>query len=243
MSHVAPSLPRRRTWPQSLPFYYGWVNVVLASLAMTATLPGRTHGLGLVTEQLLRDLQLDRVQFARINFVASLTGAAFCIPTGWLLDRFGVRPVIVLVTTALGLSVIGMSTAGSVAALSAILVLVRGFGQSASSVASMAAVGKWFRRRLGIAMGWFAVLLTFGFIGSVLTMGWAIEHYGWRGACAHSALPCSVWCRSFGCCSGVRPRTAAWCLIGLQPTSTPSPTMSILVYVKRSLHLRSGSFC
>ena len=26
------------------PFYYGWVNVVMGALAMTATLPGRTLG-------------------------------------------------------------------------------------------------------------------------------------------------------------------------------------------------------
>jgi hypothetical protein len=38
-----------------------WVCVVIAALAMVATFPGRTHGLGLVTEPLLRDLHLDRV--------------------------------------------------------------------------------------------------------------------------------------------------------------------------------------
>ena len=55
MSDAALSLPKRRTLLQSLPFYYGWVNVVVASLAMTATLPGRTHGLGLITEPLLHE--------------------------------------------------------------------------------------------------------------------------------------------------------------------------------------------
>src|SRR5262249_42205401 len=53
-------LPEGRSWPRSLPFYYGWINVVLASVAMTATLPGRSHGLGLVTEPLVSDLNLDR---------------------------------------------------------------------------------------------------------------------------------------------------------------------------------------
>ena len=80
MSNRASSVSRRPAWPQSLPFYYGWVNVVVASLAMTATLPGRTHGLGLVTEALLRDLGIDRVLFAQINLVGSLVGAAFCLP-------------------------------------------------------------------------------------------------------------------------------------------------------------------
>ena len=32
-----------------------WAHVGLAALAMVATLPGRTHGLGLITEPLLAD--------------------------------------------------------------------------------------------------------------------------------------------------------------------------------------------
>lgn len=182
MSESALSLPQRRMWLRSLPFYYGWVNVIVASIAMTATLPGRTHGLGLITEPLLRDLKVDRLQFAQINLVGSLVGAAFCIPIGWLIDRYGVRGVLVAITAALGLSVLGMSLAeGSVSLLFG-LVLVRGFGQSALSVVGMAAIGKWFRRRLGVAMGVFAVLLTFGFIASVLAMGAAVERWGWQAA-------------------------------------------------------------
>jgi hypothetical protein len=41
-----------------------WVHVVIAALAMVATLPGRTHGLGLITEPLLADLHLDRQMYA-----------------------------------------------------------------------------------------------------------------------------------------------------------------------------------
>jgi MFS family permease len=56
-------------------------------------------------------------------------------------------------------------------------------GQSALSIVSMAAVGKWFRgRRLGVAMGVYAILLTFGFIGSVVWLGSAVEKSGWRMA-------------------------------------------------------------
>ena len=182
MNRTATSRSPRATWSKRLPFYYGWVNVVVASAAMTATLPGRTHGLGLITEPLVRDLDIDRVLFARINLVGSLVGAAFCLPIGWLIDRVGVRSVLVGVLAALGLSVVGMSAVDGPLSLVVALVLVRGFGQSALSVVSMAAIGKWFSRRLGTAMGVFAVLLTFGFIGSVLGMGAAIEEWGWRGA-------------------------------------------------------------
>ena len=34
-------------------FYYGWVVLFVAAAAMVGTLPGRTQGLGLITEPLL----------------------------------------------------------------------------------------------------------------------------------------------------------------------------------------------
>ncbi|MCC6540514.1 MAG: MFS transporter, partial [Bryobacterales bacterium] len=68
-------------------WYPGWRNLGIAALAMVATLPGRTQGLGLVTEPLLADLGLDRVAFASLNFWATLLGASFCLPVGWLTDR------------------------------------------------------------------------------------------------------------------------------------------------------------
>jgi MFS family permease len=165
--------PRRS---RRLSFDYGWVVVVLAALAMTATLPGRTHGLGLITEPLLADLGIERTLFGRINLVTCLLGTAFCLPAGWLLDRFGIRIATSCTVSVLAFSVIGMATAHTVIALTLWLVLVRGAGQSALSIVSMAAVGKWFRgRRLGVAMGVYAVLLTFGFIGSVVWLGSAVE--------------------------------------------------------------------
>jgi MFS family permease len=175
---VSPARPTRR-----FAFDYGWVVVVLAALAMTATLPGRTHGLGLITEPLLADLGIERTLFGRINLVTCLLGTVFCLPAGWLLDRFGIRIATSCTVLVLAISVIGMATAHTVVALTLWLVLVRGVGQSALSIVSMAAVGKWFRgRRLGVAMGVYAVLLTFGFIGSVVWLGSAVEKSGWRTA-------------------------------------------------------------
>ncbi len=76
-----------------------------AALLMLATLPGRTQGLGLVTEPLLADLHLDRLTDANLNLWATLIGALACFPTGWAIDRFGLRWVTTTVTALLGLTV------------------------------------------------------------------------------------------------------------------------------------------
>src|SRR4029453_17736423 len=90
-------------------FYYGWVSLGVAALAMVGTLPGRTQGLGLVTEPLMRDLGIGRVAFAEINLVATLVGPLFCLGIGRLIDRAGGRLVLTVVTAALGLVVLAMS--------------------------------------------------------------------------------------------------------------------------------------
>jgi MFS family permease len=158
------------------------VQVVLASVAMTATLPGRTHGLGLITEPLIADLHIDRLLFGQMNFAACLIGSLFCFPVGRWLDTRGVRSTLTGVVLALGVSVFAMAAATGPIALFLTLVLVRGLGQSALSVVSLTMVGKWFPRRSGAAMGVFAVLLTFGFIASILVFGDLSTKYGWRDA-------------------------------------------------------------
>jgi len=160
--------------------YYGWANLAMAALAMVATLPGRTQGLGLITEPLIADLHIDRVTYATINLWATLIGAAFCLPCGRLLDRYGSRIVLTLTVLFLGATVVGMQSMHGFAALSIAVTLTRGFGQSALSVVSLALVGKWFARRLNLAMGVYALLVGIGFIAAFPSVGAAVLKYGWR---------------------------------------------------------------
>jgi MFS family permease len=159
-----------------------WINLGVAALAMVGTLPGRTQGLGLITEPLLADLQIDRVTFATINLWATLTGSLFCLPCGRLIDRIGSRIVLTATLIALAAAVLTMSAAASLAALCVTITCSRGLGQSALSVASLALVGKWFREGLNFAMGIFSLLVGIGFIGAFPAVGQAVLHFGWRAA-------------------------------------------------------------
>lgn len=161
----------------------GWVNVVVAALLMLATLPGRTQGLGLITEPLLRDLQLDRVTYASINLWATLAGAVACLPIGRVLDRVGLRWTSALLCAALSIVVWRMSVfAGGTALLFVLVFLTRAIGQSALSVASITAVGKSFDRNVGIAMGVYSVLLSVFFAIAFVWIGGVVTTSGWRTA-------------------------------------------------------------
>ena len=180
MSAVVNPIPDAKPAPRAR--YYGWVNVALAALAMVGTLPGRTQGLGLITEPLLADLHIDRVAYAGINLWATLIGSLFCLPCGRLIDRFGSRLVLSVVLASLAVTVLGMSAASGFVMLSATITLSRGFGQSALSVVSLTLVGKWFGRNLNYAMGIYSVLVGIGFIAAFPSVGSAVIAFGWRAA-------------------------------------------------------------
>jgi len=161
--------------------YYGWVMVGVAGVAMVATLPGRTHGLGMVTERLLTDpaFGLSRSGYGQINLWATLLGSLFCLGIGAFIDRYGVRIALTVVMAALGCIVLAMTKAASVWTLFLAIMLTRGLGQSALSVISISIVGKWFDRNVSLPMAVYASLMAGGFIAAALT-GRSFANLDWR---------------------------------------------------------------
>lgn len=169
-------------WPWSARVYYGWPVLLVAAAAMVGTLPGRTQGLGLITEPLLGDLGLSRVTYAQLNFWATILGAAGALGVGRAIDRFGSRVALTLVSLALGLVVALMSQTRGAIDLAIWLTLTRALGQSALSVTALAIVGHWFVRRIDRAMAVFSVVMSVGFMLAFPTVGWLVQAHGWRSA-------------------------------------------------------------
>ena len=171
----------------------GWINVVVAAVMMVATLPGRTQGLGLITEPMLADLHLDRVTYANVNLWATLLGAAICLPIGRLFDRVGLRLATLAIALLLAGVVWGMSTmAGGVMLLFVLVLATRALGQSALSVSSITMVGKSFDSRVGVAMGVYSFLLSVFFAAAFVFVGGSVRSNGWRTAWAQVAAGVAV---------------------------------------------------
>ncbi|HXQ71075.1 MAG TPA: MFS transporter, partial [Pyrinomonadaceae bacterium] len=99
-----------------------------------------------------------------------------------LIDRFGSRIVLTVVTIALAAVVFGMSATQSVAAIAVLITLTRGFGQSALSVISITMVGQWFVRRLNLAIAIYTIALSIGFMLAFPLIGAIVLASGWRRA-------------------------------------------------------------
>jgi MFS family permease len=186
--------------------FYGWTVLAVAAAAMVGTLPGRTQGLGLITEPLLADLALDRVAYAQLNLWATIVGSLFALGIGRLLDRYGSRGVLTAVALVLGVVVCVMSRVTDFANLAVMVTLTRGVGQSALSVVSLAMIGHWFVRRIDAAMAVYSVVMSVGFMMTFPMVGSMVQRWGWRAA----------WL-AIGCCliAGLAP--LAWLLVRRSP--------------------------
>ena len=203
-------------------WYRDFIVVLVGALAMAATYPGRTHGLGMVTEPLLSDFQIStadgRVLFATINFWATVLGSAFCIPIGWLFDRFDRRWVLAGNLFCLGIVVMAMSWVTSLWSLAIAITLTRGLGQSALSVVSITIVAKSFSaKRLGMAMAWYAVLSAPFHLALIKGVGWAFtwDALTWR----------DIWA-AIGISLAALALTAFLLPSGRASRSSPSPPQS-----------------
>ncbi len=154
---------------------------------MAATLPGRTHGLGLITKPMLAEMEISKGAYSWMNCAATLIGALFCMPCGWIIDRGGLRHLLGGVIALLGMVVYWMSQTHDPTSLAIAVTLTRGLGQSMLSVISITMVAKWFQRRLAPAMGIYSVLMslmmvvaTVGLLQFVTTSGWRMA-WGTQG--------------------------------------------------------------
>lgn len=164
------------------------VAVVAGALLMLASLPGRTQGLGLITEPLLESLRVTRQAYAEINLWATLLGALACLPVGVWLDRRGPREVTLILLPALALVVWGLTllpqhaASAPVPALFALILLTRALGQGGLSVLSIGVAGRAFHPGRGGASALYAVLLSVFFMLAFVGLGALIRQSGWQVA-------------------------------------------------------------
>jgi OFA family oxalate/formate antiporter-like MFS transporter len=177
-----------------LPFFYGWVILLLSTLGFLASIPGQTMGMAVFTDFLIVALDLTRTQLSMAYLLGTVGSALLLTRAGVLYDRWGGRVVIPVASFALGLMILFISYVDKVAGffgessfvgfISIMLGYfgVRFWGQGVLTSASRNVLLVWFERRRGLVSGVRGVFVSLGFSMAPLLLAWMIAGLGWRGA-------------------------------------------------------------
>ena len=163
-------------------FFYGWLMVGVAMVGYFVSGPGQSHMFSVFILPLSTDLGLDQTEISLAYAVATLV-AAFGLPyIGKLIDRFGMRRVVLITTMLLGFAAIAFGQVQGLIMLGLLFAALRFLGQGTLMLSSTNLVAQWFSAKRGFA----ASLVALGFSASVALhppfAQWLIDQVGWREA-------------------------------------------------------------
>lgn len=177
-----------------LPFYYGWIIAVAATVGTLMSLPGQTVGVSVFTDSLITATGVSRTHLSHTYLAGTLLSALSLPAAGRFLDRHGARTTAFLAALGIGLTLVFL---GSVDRLVkylggsyplALSLLTLGFyalrlsGQGTLTMVSRTMLGRWFDRRRGLVAGVTGVFVGFGFGYAPRLFDDWIAASGWRGA-------------------------------------------------------------
>ncbi len=140
-----------RPWPARLPFFYGWIILPSAALAIFVSGAGQTFTVSLFVDPLIDEFGWSRTTISGLYTAGSLTAASSMLAIGWLLDRFGARVVLAGVGLMLGLAALWMSEVSNQLGVYAGFTALRMFGQGSLGLVPSSLVALWFVRKRGRA--------------------------------------------------------------------------------------------
>ncbi len=162
--------------------FYGWVMVAVAALGMFASGPGQSHMFSVFILPISQDLGISQTSISSAYALATLA-AAFGLPyMGRLVDRYGVRRVLLGIAALFGASACAFGMVTNLALLALGFGALRFLGQGSLMLTCANLVAQWFSRKRGFALS----LMALGFSASVALhppfAQWLIDHIGWRQA-------------------------------------------------------------
>lgn len=138
--------------------------------------------MGLFLKSMTAEFGWTRTEFSSVIAIAALCNALVMPVAGYLVDRFGARPIIAI-GTLLGCSAYAaLSLARSYGEFVAILVVAVTLGNLASYPAFMTLTQRWFDKRLGFALAITSTGLAAGVAAFSYLIARTIAAQGWREA-------------------------------------------------------------
>jgi MFS family permease len=166
----------RPTWQ-----FYGWWGIVLPAFVIIWITNALTlAGMNVFDAKLIAELGVERGPLKLGDTIQLLVSGALAPVGGWLADRYGVRPVMIVGALLLSGALYGFSTVDSLADVYLMRALMGGALASAGLVICVTIVSRWFVAKRGFALG---LMLSGTSLGNAvipqLNAALIAEH-GWR---------------------------------------------------------------
>lgn len=177
------------------PFYYGWIMLPLATLALVASSPGQTFGVSIFNEPIRLELGLSHGRLAAAYMFGTLFGAIPITYVGHQMDRFGLRATLLVVITLFALACVSMAFVSGWFSLVIGFFLLRALGPGSLGLLSGNALSFWFDRWLGTVEGVRQLGMAAAMSLVPILNVWLLTQYTWRTS--YLLLGAGVWLAVF----------------------------------------------
>ncbi len=168
---------------QRLPFYYGWVILGTAGSSMFVRNAAGSLTFAVFVPLIAADTGWSRALIGGAAALGGLLATGASPPTGWAIDRYGARPVLVGSLLIIGLSTIALAWLSlHIALFYAAMAVGRIMFSSPLNVGAATLVGRWFIRQRGRATGLLFLSHSGGMVVFPLVATGVSAAYGWETA-------------------------------------------------------------
>lgn len=192
--------------PAKVPFFYGWVILVVATIGILVSAPGQTMGVSTFTDYLLDNIGLTRNQLSTAYMIGTIGSSLILTYAGKMYDKYGARWVGMGVSFILAGVLLLLSQsdriirffipdrqsalylAFAMAILMFLFFMLRFSGQGVLTMVSRNMLMKWFVARRGLVNGISSVFVALGFSIAPLTFDMLIQGTTWRMAWIFMAI-------------------------------------------------------
>ena len=165
-----------------LPFYYGWVVVGASGTAVFARMAPNITTLSIFIFPLSQEFGWSRTLISGAVSAGALAALVLSPAIGWAIDRYGVRPVLVVSMLVLGAAMTSLAWATVPLTFYLAFAAARVVFHTPAPIGASTVASRWFIKKRGRAIG---VIFLCGAIGGLvftILTAQMIEHFGIKAA-------------------------------------------------------------
>ena len=165
-----------------LPFYYGWVVVGASGTAVFARMAPNITTLTIFIFPLSQQFGWSRTLISGSVSAGALAALVLSPAIGWAIDRYGVRPVLVVSMVVLGLAMTSLAWATVPVTFYLAFAAARVVFHTPAPIGASTVASRWFIKQRGRAIG---VIFLCGAVGGLvftILTAQMIEHFGIKAA-------------------------------------------------------------